>query len=258
MRLLPAIDLRQGRCVRLYQGNFAAETRYAYSPEELLDRYRGWGANWVHVVDLDAARGEPSRNRRMIERLAKERSIRLQVGGGVRSAAEVQGLLESGVARVVIGSLAAEKPNQVCTWLEQFPAEQLCLAFDVQLDAQAVPRVRTRGWTHERGVSLSQALDSYAGSALKHVLCTDIARDGTLSGPNLTLYAGVLKCFPQLAVQASGGIRDGADLQALAETGVAAAVCGKALLEERMTLEELKPFLPDESFPASTCATARS
>lgn len=258
MLLIPAIDLRAGRCVRLYQGDFTAETRYECSPPELLERYRALGASWVHVVDLDGAREGVSVNRELILELAAQRRLRLQVGGGVRTAEAIAELLSSGIERVVIGSAAVERPDEVIGWMRRFGAERVCLALDVRYDRRGEPQVRTRGWQEGTAVSLWEALARYPPGTARHVLCTDIERDGALLGPNLDLYRDALERFPRLAWQASGGVRDSADLQALARIGVAAAVSGKALLEERITPEELRPFLRDASFPASTFATAGS
>ena len=245
MLLIPAIDLRNGRCVRLLKGDFAAETRYEFEPHELLQRYRGIGATWLHVVDLDGARAGTLANRSIVVSLASQTAVKLQVGGGVRSAAVIDDLLRHGVSRVVIGSLAVEQPQQVLKWLEQFGAARICLAFDIRNDEAGVPRVHTRGWTQGGQLSLWEALEPYLPHGLQHVLCTDIDRDGALTGPSLPLYRAARERHPQIAWQASGGVRDAADLAALAELGLAAAVSGKALLEERMSLEELRPFLPN-------------
>jgi phosphoribosylformimino-5-aminoimidazole carboxamide ribotide isomerase len=258
MELLPAIDLRHGRCVRLYQGNFAAETGYAVGPLELLQRYRRLGAGWVHVVDLDGAQSGVSANRSVILALASAAGApRLQVGGGVRSAATIDALLAAGVARVVIGSAAIEQPQAVRAWLQQFGVERLCLAFDVRLDESGAPRVQTHGWQQPSALTLWEALARFPAGSVRHVLCTDIARDGALRGPNSALYRSACARYPQLAWQASGGVRDAHDLQTLATAGVAAAICGRALLERRPDPEELAPFLPDASSPALTSATAR-
>jgi phosphoribosylformimino-5-aminoimidazole carboxamide ribotide isomerase len=258
MIVIPAIDLRAGRCVRLYQGNFEAETAYEDEPERVLKGFQAIGAHWVHVVDLDGARDGACRNRRLILGFtSRGSSIRLQVGGGVRSADAIQELLDAGVARVILGSAAVMRPVEVVIWLKRFGAERLCLAFDVCIDAQGEPRIRTHGWTQDGGVALWSALELYAATHLRHVLCTDIERDGTLTGPNLALYQAAQKRFPNLLWQASGGVRDATDLAALARIGVAATVCGKALHDKRITPKELQPFLPDASSPASTYATAR-
>ncbi len=245
MLLIPAIDLRNGRCVRLLKGDFAAETRYEFEPHELLQRYRDIGASWLHVVDLDGARDGTLANRSIVVSLASQTAVKIQVGGGVRSAAVIDDLLRNDVSRVVIGSLAIEQPQEVIAWLNQFDAARICLAFDIRHDPAGVPRVRTRGWTQGGQLSLWQALEPFLQYGLQHVLCTDIDRDGALSGPSVELYREALRRHPQIAWQASGGVRDAADLALLAELGMAAAVSGKALLEERMTPEELRPFLPN-------------
>jgi phosphoribosylformimino-5-aminoimidazole carboxamide ribotide isomerase len=258
MLLIPAIDLREGRCVRLYQGDFTAETSYSDAPEKILETYQALGAPWVHVVDLDGARDAACRNRRLIVRLASRGALHLQVGGGLRSSEAIEELLDAGVARVIVGSAAVTRPIEVVNWLKRFGAERLCLAFDVRIDGNGEPRVRTHGWTQDGGVGLWSGLSLYGATHLRHVLCTDIGRDGTLTGPNLALYRAAQKRFPDFLWQASGGVRDATDLAALAHIGVAAAVCGKALQENRITQWELQPFLPDASFPASTSRTARS
>ncbi|HXS26556.1 MAG TPA: 1-(5-phosphoribosyl)-5-[(5-phosphoribosylamino)methylideneamino] imidazole-4-carboxamide isomerase [Steroidobacteraceae bacterium] len=250
MLLIPAIDLRQGRCVRLLKGDFRAETRYELEPHELLGRYRALGASWLHVVDLDGAKDGSLANRSIVMALASQPAVSVQVGGGVRSAETVHDLLAHGVDRVVIGSAAVERPREVAAWIARFGPERICLAFDVRLDGDGVPRVRTRGWTEGGTLGLWEAVALFDGSGLRHVLCTDIDRDGALAGPNLDLYRETLRRFPELAWQASGGVRDAADLAALARIGIGAAVSGKALLEERMTSEELRPFLRSASSPA--------
>jgi phosphoribosylformimino-5-aminoimidazole carboxamide ribotide isomerase len=258
MLLIPAIDLRAGRCVRLYQGDFGAETRYEYSPRELLEKYRALGASWVHIVDLDGARDGVLANRDTIIDLAAQRGLRLQVGGGIRSPEVIEDLISSGVERVVVGSAAVERPEEVISWASRFGADRICLALDVRHDAGGAPQVRTRGWKSGTATSLWDALQVYPPAAVRHVLCTDIERDGALTGPSLDLYRDAVARFPRIAWQASGGVRDAADLAALAHIGTAAAVSGKALLEERIKPEELRQFLPDASFPVSTSATARS
>ena len=258
MLLIPAIDLRAGRCVRLYQGDFGAETRYEYSPPQLLEKYRALGASWVHVVDLDGARDGELANREVIVGLAAQCGLKLQVGGGIRSAQIIEDLISSGVERVIVGSAAVERPDDVIAWISRFGADRICLALDVRHDPQGEPQVRTRGWKSGTAISLWDALALYPGAAVRHVLCTDIERDGALTGPNLDLYSRAVERFPRIAWQASGGVRDAADLAALARIGAAAAVSGKALLEERIRPEELRPFWPDASSPASTSATVRS
>jgi len=257
MILIPSIDLRNGRCVRLLKGDFDRETRYDLEPHELLQRYRALGATWLHVVDLDGAKDGRLANRSVIIRLASQKALHVQVGGGVRSKAVVDDLLRNGIDRVIVGSAAVEKPAEVQAWLKQYGAEKVGLAFDIR-HVDGVPRVLTRGWTQESKLSLWEAIDSYLPHGLQHVLCTDAELDGAMQGPAVALYQEFTRRYPRLQLQASGGVRSAADLQALADIGSAAAISGKALLEEAIKPAELRPFLPNASSPASTSATARS
>lgn len=243
MRLIPSIDLRGGRCVRLLKGDFDAETRYDADPRDLLRGYRAQGADWLHIVDLDGARDGQLANRALIGELAAMSDVRLQVGGGVRSAAVIDDLLGAGVARVVVGSAAVDAPAETAAWLRKYGADRVCLGFDVALDSGGTPRLRTHGWRTATARSLWEAVDEFLPAGLQHVLCTDIARDGALGGPNVALYAEAARRYPQIAWQASGGVSNAADLAQLAASGAAAAISGKALLEKRITAEELQPYL---------------
>jgi phosphoribosylformimino-5-aminoimidazole carboxamide ribotide isomerase len=245
MRLIPAIDLRAGRCVRLLHGDFDAETRYPLDPRSLMVKYRDLGADWLHVVDLDGARDGSLENRAIILELAAQSTVKLQVGGGLRNTTAIVQMLDGGVARAVVGSAALAQAEQVQAWLKHFGPERLTLAFDVIIDDSAVPWVMTHGWQRRSELSLWHALEHYAASDLKHALCTDVGRDGALTGPNIRLYQEVVRRFPQIEWQASGGIRDADDLHELTRTGVSAAISGKALLENLIPLEELQPFLPN-------------
>lgn len=246
MLLIPAIDLRGGRCVRLLQGRFDAETVYSGDPMEILQRYQALGARRIHVVDLDGARDGSQGNRTAIARLAATPGMSLQVGGGVRSRAVADELLALGVERVVVGSVAVTQPVEVAAWLCELGPEQVVLAFDVRIDDGGIPRLATHGWETQTQTSLWEAVESYSRHGLRHVLCTDVARDGALCGPNVVLYAEAVRRYPAIAWQASGGVSAAADLHELAATNVAAVVSGRALLEGRMQAEELQPFLPSE------------
>ena len=245
MRLIPAIDLRGGKCVRLRQGDFSAESVFPVEPLELLDRYREWGADWVHVVDLDAARDGASTNGAALDALAAHGKVHLQIGGGLRTRAAVEGRLKRGAARAVLGSLAVDAPLEVAALIDGFGAERVTAALDVRIDAHGTPRVATHGWREQTLIPLWDAVSVLTGHGVRHVLCTDVARDGMHDGPNLELYGEALRRFPRLEWQASGGIRNAADLNALAQLGLPAAISGRALLEDRIALEELRPFLPN-------------
>jgi phosphoribosylformimino-5-aminoimidazole carboxamide ribotide isomerase len=245
MRLIPAIDLRAGHCVRLLHGDFEAETVYPTDPYSLLAKYREVGADWLHIVDLDGARDGSPDNRAIIVGLAARKAINLQVGGGLRNTTALSQMLDAGVGRAVVGSAAIAQVEQVQAWLAHFGPERLTLAFDVSIDDGGSPKVMTHGWQRQSEYSLWNALDNYSASHLKHVLCTDVGRDGALTGPNVELYREAVRRYPQIQWQASGGIRNAHDLQSLSATGAAAAISGKALLEDLIPIEELQPFLPN-------------
>jgi len=245
MRLIPAIDLKAGHCVRLLRGDFNAETRYDWAPQSLLAKYRGVGADWLHVVDLDGARDGSIGNHAIIAALAAQTAVKLQVGGGLRNTAAVAQMLDLGVARVVVGSAALTQVDQVRAWLAHFGPERVTLAFDVRLNRDGIPCVATHGWQRQSELPLWSAVENFAGSELKHVLCTDVGRDGALTGPNVSLYEQAVRRHPRIEWQASGGIRNAGDLRALSETGAAAAISGKALLEDLIPIEDLQPFLPN-------------
>lgn len=249
MQLVPSIDLREGRCVRLRQGDFAAETVYERTPLELLADYRRLGARWIHVVDLDAVRCGTPRQDDLVATLCG-RGVHIQFGGGLRTSTALERGLATGATRLVIGSAALEHPEEVSTWLALHGPERICLAFDVQQDERGIPRIRTHGWLQGGRACLWDVLTWYRSKGLRHILCTDVTRDGTLQGPNLELYAEAMERFPELAWQASGGIRSVHDLSRLASLGLHVAICGRALLEGSITPEELVPFLPDASSPA--------
>ena len=252
MELIPAIDLKEGRCVRLFKGDFAAETVYSNDPPSVLERYRELGARTVHVVDLDGARDGNQPNRQVIMEMAEKRRVRLQVGGGLRTLERVEHLLDAGIDRAVIGSVAVTSPEEVTSWLGEIDPRQIVLAFDVRINEQGVPMLTTHGWLKTSDVSLWSAVERYLPSGLTHVLCTDIARDGAMTGPNCELYAEAVRRFPDIQWQASGGVANVGDLEALRKCGVAAVISGKAMLENKISNEELRPFLPNASSPAST------
>jgi phosphoribosylformimino-5-aminoimidazole carboxamide ribotide isomerase len=245
MLLIPAIDLRGGQCVRLLQGRFDAETVYASDPLEVLERYLTLGARQVHVVDLDGARDGSQGNRAVIGRIAGRAGRgAIQVGGGVRTREVAEELFDLGVARAVVGSVAVTQPDEVASWLGEFGPDRVVLAFDVRLDEAGTPHLATHGWERQTQTSLWDAVERYLPAGLRDVLCTDVARDGALSGPNVPLYAECVRRYPEIAWQASGGVSVAADLHELAATGATAVISGRALLEGRLTAEELQPFLP--------------
>lgn len=242
MEVIPAIDLLGGQCVRLYQGDFARVTVYASDPVELARSYRDAGMQRLHVVDLDGARTGSPRNMDLIGAMASQAGLAVQAGGGIRDLQRALALRAAGAERVVIGSVAAEKPDTALEWLDQLGPEHLVLAFDVRVPAGADPVVLTRGWVKDSGCALWDLLERFCVRGARHFLCTDIAQDGTLAGPNLALYRECARRFPQAAVIASGGVGSMDDLRQLATTGAAAVVTGKALLDGRISLKEIESF----------------
>lgn len=234
----PALDIRDGRVVRLAQGDYARETHYGDDPLPRAQAFADAGATWMHLVDLDAARAGGYTLAPLLSQIRAQTGLQVQTGGGVRSRADVQRMLDAGAARVVIGSLAVRDRESVLEWLAEFGAERITVALDTRQDAQGVWRLPVLGWTETSSLTLEALAAEYAAAGLKHLLCTDIARDGMLSGPNLALYAYLREIAPGLEVQASGGIRDAADVRAAREVGCAGAVLGKSLLEGRLTLDE--------------------
>jgi phosphoribosylformimino-5-aminoimidazole carboxamide ribotide isomerase len=235
MKLIPAIDLIGGRCVRLAQGDFARETVYSDDPEAALADFAAGGAELAHLVDLDGAQAGEPRQHALFERLAASAPVALQVAGGFRTAEQVARVLDAGVRRVVLGSLALTDPHAFAGMLERFGPERLTLALDVRSD-KGTATVATHGWSRGSASSLQEVLRRFPD--VRHLLVTDIARDGMLSGPNLSLTEAIVRDFRQVELQASGGVATLADLAALRGAGAAAAIVGKAIWEGRFTVAQ--------------------
>lgn len=237
MLIYPAIDLKAGVCVRLMHGRFDQVTQYDEQPAARLTAFVAEGAEWIHIVDLDGAEAGQAMQHELIGELAKAIDVKIQSGGGVRSRDDVAKLLASGVDRVVIGSLAVTRPDDVSGWLGEFGPERITLALDVKIE-DGVPVPALKGWTQSAGVDLWTALDRYPKGAFKHVLVTDVGRDGALTGPNLELLAEIRRRRPDLVLQASGGVSSLDDLSAVKALGCNGAIVGRALYENRFTLPE--------------------
>lgn len=235
--VIPAIDLRGGRVVRLKQGDYAQETAYADDPCVPAQRYAEAGAAWLHVVDLDGARSGQLDNLAAIEAIARRGDLQLQAGGGVREEADLLRLFDAGVTRVVLGSVAIRDPERVAAWLKKYGAEQLVLALDTR-HIEGRWTLPSAGWVEAESRTLDELAPWYAVRGASHLLCTDIERDGMLAGFNLDLYQHLANTVPQLAVQASGGVRSLDDIRAAREAGAQAVILGRALLEGRFTVAE--------------------
>ena len=232
MIVYPAMDLMGGKVVRLSQGKFDEATTYPADPAEALARFAEAGAEWAHVVDLDGARARAPVQHDLIAGLAASAPLKLQVAGGFRTREQIARMLDAGAGRVVIGSLAVSDPPFVSATIEEFGGDRITLSLDVRL-VDGVPRVATAGWTEDSGRSLWDIASLYP--AARHLLLTDIGRDGMLQGPNFELLAEASERLPHLAIQASGGVSSLDDLRNLRTAG---AIVGKALWEGRIDLAE--------------------
>ena len=238
MIIYPAIDLRSGRVVRLTEGRFDQETSYGDDPVAVARGFAAAGARWLHVVDLDGAKDPAQRQTALVTRLARESGLAMQTGGVIRRAEQVQALLDAGATRVIVGSLAVTTPSLVAGWLEKFGGEKIVLALDARADTQGVFRLATAGWQQTSALTVADLVARYLPHGLRHVLCTDIGRDGKLTGPNTVLYVGLRTRFPAVQWQASGGVASLADLRGLKSAHLAGAIVGRALYENKFTLTE--------------------
>lgn len=238
--IIPAIDLLAGRVVRLRQGNYDATTDYGDEAVKRLTDYAAAGAKRLHLVDLTGAKDPASRQLTLIGRIvtALPADVSLQTGGGIRTRGDVKALLDAGVAAVVVGSQAVKAPDEVRQWFREFGADRIVLALDVRVADDGRARVATAGWQETSSALIEDVVQSYLACGLKHVLCTDIARDGMMTGPSVNLYARLAEAFPTVAWQASGGIASLVDVKAAENAGVAGVIVGRALLEKRFTVKE--------------------
>lgn len=242
MRIIPAIDLKDGKCVRLYKGDFDKTTEYSNDPVAVARRFSALDVQDLHIVDLDGARSGEQHNRSIVQAIAAETGLDIQLGGGIRGRSGVAEWLQSGVSRCVIGSMAITEVATVTDWLREFGPDRLVLALDVNIRDDGTPMLTTYGWTQDARLSIWECIDGYSGAGIKHVLCTDVSRDGAMAGPNVELYDEILRRYPDLQLQASGGVRNIGDLEQLRSHGIPAAISGKALLDGAITTAEVASF----------------
>lgn len=236
--MIPAIDLINGEVVRLFQGDYTKKTNYEYTVQDRQEAYANAGAKIMHFVDLDGAKDSAKRQLTTLKTVLNHPTLITQVGGGIRCEEDVVELLALGATRVVIGSLAIKEQALVLSWLKKYGGEKIVLALDIKIDAQGNKTLPTHGWIKDSGVNLEDLLDTYIEAGIEHVLCTDISKDGTLSGSNVALYKSLCQNYPSIKWQASGGIGCLDDIKALIPTGVDGVILGRSLLEGKFTLEE--------------------
>ncbi|MCD9521225.1 1-(5-phosphoribosyl)-5-[(5-phosphoribosylamino)methylideneamino]imidazole-4-carboxamide isomerase [Photobacterium carnosum] len=236
--IIPALDLIEGQVVRLFQGDYGQVTEYNVNPTEQFALYHQAGANWLHLVDLTGAKNIQARQLTLISQLLASTPANVQIGGGVRCEQDVSDLLHAGAQRVVIGSTAVKQPERVKGWIEKYGAEHIVLALDINIDNNGSRIVAVSGWQEDSGVTIETLLEDFLKIGLKHVLCTDISRDGTLTGSNVELYVDLCRQYPQVQFQSSGGIGSLDDIAALKGSGVAGVIVGRALLDGKFTAEQ--------------------
>jgi len=236
--IFPAIDLMDGGCVRLFKGDFNQRTDYDADPIEVAKGFKAAGAQWLHVVDLDGAKNAKAGQSELIMQIAQESGLRVQTGGGIRERFQVDRLLQGGVERVVIGSLALKEPILVRRWMEDLGAEKIVLALDVKLNEDGVPFPTSHGWKETGENSLWTLLEEYKTSGLKTILVTDIDKDGVLQGSNVELYEAIGKHYPDLDLITSGGVGSLKDVKALKKLKPYGIIIGKAIYENKFTVDE--------------------
>ena len=236
--IIPALDLIDGQVVRLYQGDYGQVTEYPVSVTEQFNLYYGAGADWLHMVDLTGAKDTTARQLNVIKTVLDNVPANVQIGGGIRTESDVIDLFNAGAKRVVVGSTAVKNRPMVMDWFKTYGAEKIVLALDINIDADGNRHVAVSGWQEDSGVSIEDLIADYQTVGLKHVLCTDISRDGTLTGSNVDLYTDLCKQYPDIHFQSSGGIGSLDDISALRPTGVKGVIVGRALLDGKFTAEE--------------------
>ncbi|MDN3651304.1 1-(5-phosphoribosyl)-5-[(5-phosphoribosylamino)methylideneamino]imidazole-4-carboxamide isomerase [Thalassotalea ponticola] len=236
--IIPAIDLINGTVVRLYQGDYQQKTEYPLTAEQLVALYHQQGAKRLHLVDLDGAKDSQQRQTKRLAQIINSAAMPVQVGGGVRCQADVDTLLELGARSVVVGSLAIKQPELVASWLKEYGKQAIVLALDVNIDQHGHKHLPTHGWIERSEHTLEQLIDGYGADNIGHILCTDIAKDGTLQGCNTELYRQMKRAYPAIQWQASGGIGSLEDVKRAAISGADSLILGRALLENKFTVKE--------------------
>lgn len=237
MKIIPAIDIIDGKCVRLSKGDYDTKKVYHENPLDIAKEYEANGIQYLHLVDLDGAKAKTIKNLKTLEILASETNLIIDFGGGIKTRESLENAFNAGANQVTIGSIAVENPELCIEWINEFGAEKLILGADC-LDR----KVKTSGWLENSNLDVIDFIQSYQKKGITDVICTDISKDGMLEGPSFELYKEILSEF-KVSLIASGGISSMKDLDDLKELGCSGAIIGKALYEEKITLKELQKFL---------------
>lgn len=234
IKIIPAIDIINGHCVRLSQGDYQRITDYSESPAAMAENFEALGFKRLHVVDLDGARSGKVINIKALKEITSRTNLIVDFGGGIKSEEDLKNVFDAGASAVSIGSIAVSDPDIVSLWADSFGAEKFIISADVRDNI-----VRTNGWTKNSSITLNQLISRYRNKNIRRVLCTDISRDGMLCGSNIELYQTIMEQFPDCKLIASGGISSLDDIKKLDEAKIPAVVIGKAIYEQQINLEEL-------------------
>ena len=238
MRIIPAIDIIEGKCVRLSQGDYSKKTVYSSSPFEMAQRFEDHGINFLHLVDLDGAKSSKIINYKILEQIALKTALNVDFGGGLKSVEDVRIAFESGASQVTLGSIAVSDPDTFIELFQNYGSEKIILGADFLNN-----KIKTNGWLNDSGNDLIDFLDYHVSKGVKYVIPTDISKDGMLKGPSLDSYKNILKSFKDVCLIASGGISDIKDLEDLKEIGCEGAILGKAIYENKIELKSLMNFI---------------
>ena len=241
MELIPAIDLIDGRCVRLTQGDYDDKKVYEQEPVDMAKMYADCGIKRLHVVDLDGAKAKEPCNLHVLERLATETSLDIEWGGGIKSTDALRAAINAGANRVICGSVAVDNTELFASWLQSYGAGHVILGADVR-----GRNVATHGWLKESQVTIDSIIEQFLPFGLKQLICTDISKDGMLQGPNFPLYVELKEKYPTVDTTLSGGISSMDDIRKAAELGLHSVIIGKAIYEGRITLKDLELWLRNE------------
>jgi len=238
IEIIPAIDIIEGRCVRLSQGDYARTKVYDSSPVDMAKRYADCGVKRIHVVDLDGAKSSSPRNLKTLEKMAVGASVEIEWGGGIKSEESLRALFDYGATYAIVGSVAARTPELFAEWLRVFGGQKMVLGADVR-DS----KVSVNGWQEDLGVSIEQLVDGFLPYGLSQVICTDISKDGMLEGPSFDLYTDLQSRYEGVDFTVSGGISSMADIERLNELCLRRVIVGKAIYENRITLKDIERWL---------------
>lgn len=237
MRIIPAIDIINGQCVRLEQGDYNAKKVYNSNPVEVARSFEDYGFKYLHLVDLDGAKAGKIINHKVLEDITSKTSLKVDFGGGVKTNDDIELAFNSGAQQVTCGSIAVKNPYQVLEWIDTYGADKLILGADVKEKMIAIS-----GWTETSSLSLDELLNQFLPKGLRTVICTDIATDGMLQGPNTALYQELIGKYDGIKLIASGGVSSIDDVEKLKEAGLYGAIIGKAIYEQKIDLKELSNY----------------